>query len=262
MELKGRFPFRIGTTSFVLHADMETNVEYLARKVDDIELLVFESDDMAELPRAETLRLLGQKAADHGLSYTVHLPLDIWLGDAEGAERERSVKKCVRTIDRMGSLDPFAYILHCNRVPMGGGRIDGGAFWKSSLSASLDGILAAGVAPRLVCVETLDYSFAMIEDLVLDRGMSVCIDIGHLLLNSLSVADHLRWHLPHCRVIHLHGVANGKDHHGIDAVESSLLSGLFSLLQSDRDRERVVTLEVFDEADFNKSLSVVEEYVQ
>ena len=44
MGIKGAFPFRIGATSYVLAADMLTNVRYLADRVDDIELLVFESE--------------------------------------------------------------------------------------------------------------------------------------------------------------------------------------------------------------------------
>jgi hypothetical protein len=37
--LAGRFPFRLGATSFIVPADMETNVHFLASKVDDVLVL-------------------------------------------------------------------------------------------------------------------------------------------------------------------------------------------------------------------------------
>jgi len=57
-SLKNRFPFRLGTTSYILPADLLMNVEFLADRVDDIELVLFESDDMTNLPDAATVRAL------------------------------------------------------------------------------------------------------------------------------------------------------------------------------------------------------------
>jgi hypothetical protein len=45
--LAGRFPFRMGTTSFIVPADMETNVRFSASKFDDIELRFFESHEVS-----------------------------------------------------------------------------------------------------------------------------------------------------------------------------------------------------------------------
>ena len=47
MSLKNfpALPFRLGTTSYIIPADILPNVRYLADKVDDIELVLFEADD-------------------------------------------------------------------------------------------------------------------------------------------------------------------------------------------------------------------------
>ena len=46
--LKGRLPFRLGTTSYILPSDMITNVAMLAPFVDDVELLFFELEELLQ----------------------------------------------------------------------------------------------------------------------------------------------------------------------------------------------------------------------
>jgi hypothetical protein len=69
-----------GATSYVLPDHILPNVEYLGPIVDDVELVLFETDEYgSNLPGpAEIARLL-ELAAEHDLSYTVHLPLDLRL---------------------------------------------------------------------------------------------------------------------------------------------------------------------------------------
>lgn len=98
-SLKNRFPFRLGATSYVIPADLKANVAFLADKVDDIELVLFESHEMNNLPDAVTVRALREMADRHDLTYTVHLPLDIWMGHADATVRQQSVDKCLRVIE-------------------------------------------------------------------------------------------------------------------------------------------------------------------
>ena len=45
--------FRIGATSYIIPADILPNVEYLAPQVDDVELVLFETDEYgSNLPDA------------------------------------------------------------------------------------------------------------------------------------------------------------------------------------------------------------------
>ena len=80
-------PFRLGTSSYIIPADILPNAHYLAGKVRDIELILFEVDDeQNNLPSPEVIDELINLAALYDLTYTVHLPLDLKLG-ADGSEQ-------------------------------------------------------------------------------------------------------------------------------------------------------------------------------
>ncbi len=106
------FPFRLGTTSYIIPDDILPNARYLADKVSDIELILFEVDDGPNnLPSPEVIHELSQIASQYDLTYTVHLPLDLKLGD-HGSEQDQSLVKAERVIDCTRELDPWAYVLH------------------------------------------------------------------------------------------------------------------------------------------------------
>lgn len=50
--MKGRFCFRLGTTSCILADEILPNVRFLSDKVDDIELVLVESKDLSQIPSA------------------------------------------------------------------------------------------------------------------------------------------------------------------------------------------------------------------
>src|SRR5262245_25369283 len=86
LNLEPSTPFRLGTTSYIIPDDILPNVRYLADKVQDVELVLFEVDDGPNnLPSSETVAELAALADAHDLTYTVHLPLDLRLG-ADGDE--------------------------------------------------------------------------------------------------------------------------------------------------------------------------------
>jgi len=104
--------FRIGTTSYIIPADILPNVEFLAPRVDDVQLVLFETDEYgSNLPDAALRGRLNELAASHDLTYTVHLPLDLRLGDG-GEETHISLVKARRVIEATAELKPFAYTLH------------------------------------------------------------------------------------------------------------------------------------------------------
>jgi hypothetical protein len=53
---------RIGTTSYILADDILPNVRYLAPLVDDIELVLFESEGMSNLPSKQVIEELAALA--------------------------------------------------------------------------------------------------------------------------------------------------------------------------------------------------------
>ena len=105
------FPFRLGTTSYIVPDDILPNARYLAGKVWDIELILFEVDDGPNnLPSPEVIDELSRIAQQHGLTYTVHLPLDLKLGEeGPNAPPTPQAREKVRFLCKafLGSHFPF-----------------------------------------------------------------------------------------------------------------------------------------------------------
>jgi sugar phosphate isomerase/epimerase len=260
LPMKNRFPFRLGTTSYIISADILANVVFLADKVDDIELVLFESDEIANLPDAATVTRLKELAACFDLTYTVHLPLDAWLGHEDPSVRKRSVDKCLRIIERMAPLDPFAYILHLHGDKQGKVPSPDMERWIDGHRRSVERLLQDVDAQEL-CVETLDYPYSVIEDIVSDYKLSVCLDFGHLLLYGYAWEDYLDRYLAQTRVIHLHGVEGENDHRSLTFVPAVLLGTLMDRLGDKPLNLRVLTMEIFDERAFYRSLDVLNRFV-
>lgn len=257
ISLKNCFPFRLGTTSYIIPADIISNVEYLANKVDDIELVLFESDEMSNLPNYQTIQTLQNLAAENDLTYTVHLPLDINLGASDEAERRKSVKKCLRVIRLVEEVEPFAYIIHFHEEHQSRNPAPDLQRWKANLEKSVVELLRTPIAPHLLCVETLAYPFALVEPIVCEYNLSICLDIGHIFRYRLPLEAYLTRYLERTRVIHLHGIINGKDHSNISSISTNQLLLLLARLSCLEARTRVVSLELFNERDFTISLDIL-----
>jgi sugar phosphate isomerase/epimerase len=257
--LKSRFAFRLGTTSYIIPADLITNVRFLAPYVDDIELVLFEADDKSNLPDEEAIRVLDGVARSYDLSYTVHLPLGLRLGSTDEEERRSSVTKALRVVALTSPLNPAAFILHFEGDRRGSIPSENTAGWVNALRASAEELLATGTPSHLFCVETLDYPFTLIESIVYEFGLSICLDIGHVLLQGYPLDDYLAKYHDRIRVFHVHGIRENKDHRDLGGLRDSDLALLFDrLLRMYRPSAPVLTLEVFDENDFRLSLEVVE----
>jgi sugar phosphate isomerase/epimerase len=255
-SLKNRFPFRLGTTSYIIPAGLVQNVRFLADKVDDIELVLFESDEITNLPDAAMIRALKEMADRNDLTYTIHLPLDTWMGHKEASVRQSSVDKCLRFIERTAGLAPFAYVLHFHGDQQGKSPSPDMMRWTEGHRRSVERLLHA-VDSQELCVELLDYPYDLIEDIVHDYGLSICLDIGHLLLCGYAPEEYLDRYLPQTRVLHLHGIEEGNDHRSLAFLPAGLLTTLMSRLDNDQQKSRVLTMEIFDEKAFNQSNDVL-----
>lgn len=249
--------FRIGTTSYILPADILPNVEYLAPLVDDIELVLFETDEYgSNLPDPATTSRLGELASAHDLTYTVHLPLDLRLGEP-GPELDVSLRKAHRVIKATQALNPYAYVLHLDGRPLQQSELTpaGLAAWQAASRAALETVAGWPDEPRLLSVENLEAwdpdAFApVVEALPVSRT----IDVGHFWLNNEDPLPHLSHWIDRTRVIHIHGIAQ-RDHASLATIEPERLDPVVAFLLS--HFHGVVTLEVFSEADFEGSLAAL-----
>ena len=252
------YPFRLGTTSYIIPDDILPNARYLAGKVRDIELILFEVDDGPNnLPSPEVIEELSQIAGQYDMTYTIHLPLDLKLGE-DGSERDQSLVKAKRVIDCTRALDPWAYVLH----------LDGKSVrtstdtelivrWQHQSVRALEIVAEwTGGADKLAVENLETYPLNFIQP-VLDRiSVSRCVDIGHLWLDGHDPTPYLRVALARTRVIHIHGIAE-RDHRSLAFMPEGKVRAVWDELLLAK-YEGVLTLEIFSEEDFLSSMEVIE----
>ena len=252
------YPFRLGTTSYIIPDDILPNARYLAGKVRDIELILFEVDDGPNnLPSAEVLKELSTIAHDNDLTYTVHLPLDLKLGE-DGSARDQSLVKAKRVIDCTRELNPWAYVLHLDgKAVRTSTDADLIRRWQDHSVRALEIVSEWAGSPNQLAVENLEsYPLDFIQP-VLDRiPVSRCVDVGHLWLDGHDPIPYLQSALPRTRVIHMHGIAE-RDHRSLAFLPQEKVSAVFAELVR-ANYTGVLTLEIFSEEDFFSSLEVIE----
>lgn len=251
--------FRIGTTSFILPQDILSNVRFLAGKVQDVELLIFEVDDRrSPLLSAEAVTELADLAQKHGLSYTVHLPMDLRLAANDERGRE-SLELARRVMKRMHPLHPWAYIIHLeggHRDPLRTIDPDFPARLETSLRA-LKSLAKLAGGSEYLALENMQGrppdNYAPILQIL---PVSLCLDVGHLWLEKQSPGPFLKEKGDRIRVVHLHGVdASGRDHQSLARVPPEKVDPVARWLLS--AFSGVLTLEVFGLRDFSGSMEAL-----
>jgi sugar phosphate isomerase/epimerase len=252
------YPFRLGTSSHIIPADILPNVHYLVGKVRDIELILFEVDDGPNnLPSPDVIEELAQIAGEQDLTYTVHLPLDLKLGD-DGSEQNISLVKAKRVIECTRGLDPWAYVLHLDGRSVKESN-DAALItrWQNHSVRALEIVSAwAGGAEKLAVENLETYPLDFIQP-VLDRvPVSRCVDVGHLWLDGHDPIPYLQAALPRTRVIHIHGIAE-RDHRSLAFIPQEKVRAVWNELLRLK-YAGVLTLEIFSEEDFLSSMEVIE----
>lgn len=255
------YPFRLGTTSYIIPDDILPNARYLAGKVRDIELILFEVDDGPNnLPSVEVIGELSKIAQDNDMTYTVHLPLDLKLGE-HGSERDLSLVKAKRVINCTHGLNPWAYVLHLDgrsvRTSTDKELIER---WQDQSVRALEIVSEwAGSAEKLAVENLETYPLDFIQP-VLDRiPVSRCVDVGHLWLDGHDPIPYLQAALPRVRVVHIHGIAE-RDHRSLAFMPQEKVRAVWDELIRSK-YEGVLTLEIFSEEDFISSLDVIEKMI-
>jgi sugar phosphate isomerase/epimerase len=257
--MKNRFPFRLGTTSFILFDDYPPNVCHLAPIIDDIELLFTDPSDDA-LPDLAAMQEIRRIADRSSLSFTVHLPYDRDIGASDDAARMGALSDLIHVIEKSRILKPSSWILHpfCEWQHFGPGGPPGD--WMDRFSSSIDCLLELGIPPESLCLENLRPVFNPLEGLVAGKGLSVCLDVGHLVIYGHDLDDFLDRYGSRIRVLHLHGIRDGKDHCSLACLDVHVLETLMAFLHNG-GTQRIVTMEVLGQADLDESLRVMLRYI-
>lgn len=256
-EVKKRFPFSLGSTSYIIPADIIPNVKELAPLIDDIEIILFQSPDYCNIPSEEQIGVLHDLASVNQMTYTVHLPIDRKAGDPDPLERKLFCAGVKEIVNRCIPLKPAAWILHLEGISKDAGDIEI-TDWKRRCHETMENILYLFPSSESIAIENLNYPWYWHKDITKIHNTSLCCDVGHLwncFQNKWE--DHLKEMLPSTRVIHLHGVTDGKDHISLSEGNLHYIKSFFDIIRM-YNYSGIITLEIFNENDFVKSIEVVD----
>jgi sugar phosphate isomerase/epimerase len=251
-SFKGSFPFRLATTSFIYPEDYVPNVRRLAGRVDEIELLFFES---RAVPSAAVIRELADIGRGSGLTYNVHLPLDVSIGHPGRRRREGDVERLLAILERAAPLSPTTHTLHVPAEPEAPSQGPAAASregWPERVRESLAAMLRRGVDPGRLSIENLDYPLERLAGEIAGLGLKVCMDVGHLLLNGFGIGPFYKTFSSAIDVIHLHGAAGGREHLPADRLPPAAERALRPILAGYR---QTLVLEVFRSEHLEASLA-------
>ena len=251
---KGLYPFSLSTTSFIYPDDYIPNVNLLGPYVDEIELLLFESNHTESLFSVSVIDELCRLASDLNIGYNIHLPTDVSLSAQDISQQRKAVDTFKNIIQRMLPLAATTFSLH---IPYDEGDHETMTIntWRDRVRSNLERLLSGGLDGQAISIETLDYPFDMIEDIILDLNLSICMDVGHLILNGYNFEDLFNRFISRISVIHLHGVENNQDHLSLDRLEQHYINPIIEILKR---YAGIVSLEVFSYNNLNPSLHVLE----
>ena len=253
---KGRYPFKIGTTSFIYPDHIIPNVKMLGPYLDEIELLLFESQGIDVLPSRTVIAELCRLAGEFDLGYNVHLPTDISISEQDPARQQHAVETMLRVMDLVRPLDASALILH---VPYREKSYDAHIVenWRDRVYQNLVKIKSAAEKQDIIAIETLDYPLELLEDIIVDLDLAICLDLGHLMVNDYDLTEVFNKYSLKTPVLHLHGVENGRDHTTLDRLSEKLTATVLRILKRFTG---VVSIEVFSFENLDSSLKYLESY--
>ena len=254
---KGLYPFKLGTTSYIYPAGYTHNVTMLGPYVDEIELLLFESAPDS-LPSTQEIKKLLLLSKEFDLNYNVHLPIDISLGEPDPSIRHSAVETLKQVVDLTAPLSPSTCTLHLSYDEKGSEpeRIKK---WQDRLYRSVGQFIISGVTPEMISVETLTYPIGWVENILNDFNLSVCMDLGHLMVYGFDMETVFNKYCHRTSIIHLHGVENHKDHLSLDRLSKERAKIVTRILKRFTG---VVSLEVFSYPHLKDSLPFLEKLWQ
>ena len=251
---KGMFPFKIGTTSYIYPDGYLPNVTALAPFLDEIEILLFESKSADQLPSHTEISDLDRLAKKHRLSYNVHLPIDLYLGDDDRSLREQAVETILRILKRVSPLSPTTCTLHLI-YPERSSNATLLKNWQKNIHYSLSLLLDAGINAEDITIENLNYPFEWLQPLLNDFCLQVCLDFGHIFRYAYDAGFIFDNFGKRVTLMHISGLEDDQDHISLDRLTSGQLAQIIKAL---RQFNGTVSVEVFSFDDLKSSLSVLE----
>ena len=258
--------WNIGAPSMVFGADLLKNVRLLAEHVDHIEILLFHTPSLHNIPSPQEIGTLREIGEQKDVTFTVHLPDSLEIASPDRSRRKESLELARETCLRLEALDPKHYVLHIpftapTLVPVPGlyfhtGNEQDWDGWTKRALESL-AILDEGIGQgNKLLVENINYSPSFLEPFW-EQGLSeLCLDVGHLMLGQEDVMEVIKRYLHVTRAIHLHGVHGYDEHLSLSILPENLVHGWLTCLRMASYRGLIV-LEVFNPQDLEESMDLL-----
>ena len=261
-------PFKIGTTSMVFGKDLTENVSLLAGRMDHIEIILFQTSKLHNIPSAGDIDYLNGIRKKNKITYSVHLPASLEIASSDRKKRETSIRLAGKVIARMDAIRPLHYVLH---IPFTTPTLtsEPGVYfyrhhdkqfndWAPRALNSLKALKEMTGQGTKLLVENINYSPLFLEPLLSNELCGLCLDLGHLLLGHEKVMDTLKCYLNITKEVHLHGVLDDQEHLSLSVLPGERVSKWLRFLCQSRYKG-VVNIEVFNTADLEESINIMSE---
>jgi sugar phosphate isomerase/epimerase len=246
--------------------DLLDNVRLLSEVVDCVEIALFHTPELHNIPEPHAIREAKDIGVEAGITFTVHLPASLEIASGDSNRREASIDLAVDILSRMSPIDPAHHILHIPFTPptlvfvpglyfTEGQKGEWGA-WAERGLLSLERIQAAAGNELRLLVENINYSPSFLEPFWTDGDCGLCLDLGHLMLGREKVLPWLERCFPVTGEIHLHGVVEDEEHLSLSVLPDSRIKRWMEFL-TESDYQGQLILEVFDPQDLSESLDKV-----
>ncbi len=229
-----KLPWKIAAPSFVWPARVGENCLHLQHLVQEVGITFFETAGSLDYNKQDLPPWLTQL----GLDFHLHLPLDLpW---EQGGELVFEL--CRRLLQKTDYLQPQRYVLH---PPLDQEQLQ--VFfelWTKDKNSS-----------SLLLENIQGNDLTQLWPWILDKGLGVCLDLGHLLLfeqEALLQVPEL-WSRVH--MLHIYGEQQGHRHSALDQLSPRGQAILYHLLQH-ISRDCTLVLEVFNPKNLQTSLDI------
>jgi len=213
---KSRFPFSIGTTSYILPVkedSLTANVRFLKDSFDLVQLLFFGRNYLDEVMSPQTIGNLKAVREETGLRYTIHLPADLELLNPAEDSMNESIDVMERIMSETEPLDVEGYILHVDALEHGSPRVELNRDQVSLFQRSLNAIANRfGTAAGNILIENTSYDLTYFSGTIMRNPCQICMDAGHFALYNHDAGRYIELFSSRIGQVHLHGVSDGRDH--------------------------------------------------
>jgi len=259
-------PYRIGAPSMVFGEDLLENVRLLAEHVDHIEIILFHTPFLHNIPGPKEIRTLREIGKQKDVTFTVHLPDSLEIASSDRLRRKESLELARKLFLELAEVDLSHYVLHIpftapTLVPVPnlyfhtGDEQDWDGWTKRALE-SLE-VLYEGIGQgNKLLVENINYSPSFLEPFWEEGFCGFCLDIGHLVLGQEDVMGVMKQYLNVTRAIHLHGVRGYEEHLSLSVMPRDLLAGWLRYLKK-ASFQGVLLLEMFSPRDLGESMDIL-----